>query len=112
MKAVLVWFVSMMSMGPILSLASEQPLSASIGPHIENEETIGFEFNKIQPNSEWAKDGLKDKDIVLSVNSKLTKEFGTSTIDFVSSMHISKHINLLIERQGKRQNLSFDNQKN
>ena len=69
---------------PLAALASEGGLSASIGPKFAGDQVIGFEFKKIDPKSEWANDGLRDGDVVLSINGQPTKKFGTSTIDFES----------------------------
>jgi type II secretory pathway component PulC len=89
------------------SLAQADGPSAEIGPRFAGQKIKGFTFEKIAQESEWEKMGLKNGDVILSINGVPTPTYGTSTPDFVSALQKRGRLRLVIERDGKRKTLSY-----
>ena len=76
-------------------------------PSYSNGIINGFRFSQVDPASQWAKVGIQNDDVVLSVNG--TKpDSAQSMWGMVSSMKTATHIDLMIQRSGKTQPLSYD----
>lgn len=75
-------------------------MQASAEPVIENGSIVGFLLDQIDPGSIYAKAGLKNGDIVVSINEIALTDI-TATIKLLHSLKKSSDISFVIHRQGQ-----------
>jgi general secretion pathway protein C len=80
---------------------------AKIQPHFEDARVVGFKITDIKPNSIFKKLGLKDGDIVTSLDGK--KFRGTDeVIDYYRSLPLSTGMKLEIIREGEGKTIHYN----
>ena len=82
-------------------------MQATAEPHIENGQITGFRFSQIDHDSIYAKGGLRDNDVVTSINGqRLTNVAGA--ISLLKSLKTAESLEIEINRGGAPSTISIN----